>query len=146
MHDESQIHSLVFLKDNSMLAEIGPSDMRIPISYALYKKRMKKKCFKNFKITDLHFRKMDLKRYPLFNKIINWYNECHANMAIINAADEEAIKAFVQDKISFIDIEYVIEETLRKTKVIEINNLEDILNLSLEASNVANNIISNLIK
>ena len=67
-------------------------------------------------------------------------------MAIINAADEEAIKAFVQDKISFIDIEYVIEETLRKTKVIEINNLEDILNLSLEASNVANNIISNLIK
>ena len=58
----------------------------------------------------------------------------------------EAIKAFVQDKISFIDIEYVIEETLRKTKVIEINNLEDILNLSLEASNVANNIISNLIK
>ena len=92
---------------------------------------MKKKCFKDFKITDLHFRKMDLKRYPLFNKIINWYNECHANMAIIN---------------SFIDIEYVIEETLRKTKVIEINNLEDILNLSLEASNVANNIISNLIK
>lgn len=146
MHDESQIHSLVFLKDNSMLAEIGPSDMRIPISYALYKKRMKKKSFKDFKITDLHFRKMDLKRYPLFNKIINWYNECHANMAIINAADEEAIKAFVQDKISFIDIEYVIEETLRKTKVIEINNLEDILNLSLKASNVANNIISNLIK
>ena len=107
---------------------------------------MKKKSFKDFKITDLHFRKMDLKRYPLFNKIINWYNECHANMAIINAADEEAIKAYVQDKISFIDIEYVIEETLRKTKVIEINNLEDILNLSLEASNVANNIISNLIK
>lgn len=144
MHDESLIHGLVYLKDNSYLAEIGPSDMRIPIAYALNKAIRKELPLEPLDIADLHFRRYNERRYPLFKFIIDNFEDGSSNMAVINAADEVAVEAFIRGHIKFGDIKTIITMTFKRVRGVLVENLDDILAISRIAKEEARIIINEL--
>lgn len=137
MHDESLIHAMVRLKDNSFIAEMGSNDMRIPLSYALNNCKRVEGNFKNFELTDLHFRKFDKKRYPLFEFILNSFDLNTSALATINAADEIAVEAFINDEIMFKDIYTIIVKTFNSVRQIDVACLDDLLHVVNEAKQTA---------
>ena len=107
INDESEVHSALLMKDNSYFFEVGPSDMRVPISYALNEGRRVKANYKSVdfdKKCSLNFRKFEKERYPLFSLVLKTYEKGGTAMAFFNAVDEECIKAFVEKKISYLTL------------------------------------------
>lgn len=137
LHAESIIHSMVEYDDNAIIAQLGSADMRLPIQYALtYPNRY---CLKEDKPLDmtktlnLHFKEMDFVRYPMLKLA---YKVAHkeGNMgAIFNGADEQAVELFLNEKISFLQIEEAIEKALESIEYIENPTLEQLEESDLEA-------------
>ena len=108
LHDESKIHSMVRFKDGSYLADIGPSDMRISIGYALYKAKRHVVPHDSLSLdqfTSFHFRPYDKDRYPLVDLAYRIGQKKGSLPAVMNAANEVAVEAFLLNQISFLDIE-----------------------------------------
>lgn len=129
MHDESKVHSLILLDDGSYIADIGPSDMRIPISYALYKNervntniRLPLEDFGNF-----HFHKFNPNRYPCVGFALKALKQGGTMLACLNASNEIAVNAFLRKEIKFLDIEKVIETSCKRHRVISNPTLEDLV-------------------
>ena len=129
MHDESKVHSLILLDDGSYIADIGPSDMRIPISYALYKNervntniRLPLGDFGNF-----HFHKFSPNRYPCVGFALKALKQGGTMLACLNASNEIAVNAFLRKEIKFLDIEKVIETSCKRHRVISNPTLEDLV-------------------
>ena len=129
MHDESKVHSLILLDDGSYIADIGPSDMRIPISYALYKNervntniRLPLEDFGNF-----HFHKFSPNRYPCVGFALKALKQGGTMLACLNASNEIAVNAFLRKEIKFLDIEKVIETSCKRHRVISNPTLEDLV-------------------
>lgn len=117
LHDESHIHSLVEFVDGSYLADIGPADMRVPIAYALYRKKRTKNTFSSLPLEDFgtfHFRKFTYERYPCVYYAREALQKGLTFPAVLNAANEEAVYAFLDKKIAFLDIEKIIKTVLDK--------------------------------
>ncbi|MDD6302458.1 MAG: 1-deoxy-D-xylulose-5-phosphate reductoisomerase [Bacillales bacterium] len=130
LHDESIIHSLVEFNDHSFLADIGPADMRIPISYALYGKNRHEGEYKSLdleNISSLHFRKFDVKRYPCVSYAYKAINIGGSLPCVLNASNEEAVYAFLNHQISFLEIEEIIEMMLSTHRVIDCPSVEDLV-------------------
>lgn len=112
LHDESKIHSLVYFKDGSYLADIGPSDMRIPIGHALFKGKRHVVPHTSLSLSDFssfHFRPYEDDRYPLVALAYKVGQKKGTLPAVMNAANEVAVASFLEGEISFLDIEkYVI--------------------------------------
>ncbi len=130
MHRESVIHSLVEFQDGAVMAQLGSPDMRLPIQYALcYPERPELETF-DFdlaKIGTLHFAAPDFRRYPLL-EIAYQVGRLGGNMpAILNAANEEAVGLFLQDRIAFLDIETIIRDSLSAFPYEKQISLEDCL-------------------
>ncbi len=140
MHDESIIHAMTLMKDNSVVAELASSDMRIPISYALHDEERVEGNYKEFQLCDLHFRKFDERRYPLFNFILNNFDERSTAMAIISAADEVAINSFINGEISYKDIYTIIVNTFKSMRQEMVSSIDDILHACSSAKEVAEEI------
>jgi 1-deoxy-D-xylulose-5-phosphate reductoisomerase len=123
VHPQSIIHSLVQFEDGSMKAQMGLPDMKLPIQYALCYPYRLKSAFPRFNFIDypsLTFEKPDL---DTFRNLAIAYEvlEKGGNAAcIVNAANEIAVEAFLQEKIGFLDISDVIVESL--SKIIYISN------------------------
>ena len=129
MHDESKVHSLILLDDGSYIADIGPSDMRIPISYALYKNervntniRLPLEDFGNF-----HFHKFSPNRYPCVGFALKALKQGGTMLACLNASNDIAVNAFLRKEIKFLDIEKVIETSCKRHRVISNPTLEDLV-------------------
>ena len=130
LHDESVIHSLVEFVDNSYLADLGPADMKVPIAYALYQKERKKITTRSLNLEDLgtlHFRKLDLKRYPCISYALKAIKQGGTLPCVLNASNEEAVYAFLEGKISFIEIEEIINMMLDSHRVISDPMIDDIV-------------------
>ncbi|MBQ5542054.1 MAG: 1-deoxy-D-xylulose-5-phosphate reductoisomerase [Erysipelotrichales bacterium] len=115
LHPESIVHSLVEYKDGAMIAELGTADMRVPIQYALlYPERMPNTTKKLHlpDIGSLTFREMSFERYPLLKLAYDAGRQGGNLGAALNGANEAAVKLFLEEKISFLDIERCVEETL----------------------------------
>ncbi|MBQ2479363.1 MAG: 1-deoxy-D-xylulose-5-phosphate reductoisomerase, partial [Erysipelotrichales bacterium] len=115
LHPESIVHSLVEYKDGAMIAELGTADMRVPIQYALlYPERMPNTTKKLHlpDIGSLTFREMSFERYPLLKLAYDAGRQGGNLGAALNGANEAAVKLFLEEKISFLDIERYVEETL----------------------------------
>jgi len=128
MHKQSIIHSMVEYVDNSVIAQLGNADMRLPIQYALcYPNRFEIKGTKSLdfaEIATLNFEKVDFDRFPLL-KLAYEVGKKDGNLpAVLNAANEVANKAFRDGKISFLDIENLI--------ISAVNDVEYLPNASLE--------------
>lgn len=130
LHDESKVHSLIECKDGSFVADIGPSDMRIPIAYALYKKKRKAKPSSTLALKDFmtfHFHEFDEKRFPCVTFAKKALKHKGTMPAVLNAANEEAVYAFLNKEISFLEIEKIIETCMNSHRVIDNPTLEDLV-------------------
>ena len=116
MHDESVIHSAVELIDHSFVADLGPADMRIPITYALYEGNYndtKDVEYLDFaKLSSLHFREFDEKRYPAVMLAKKAISIGHSMPCVLNASNEVANEAFRKGEIPFLSIEVLIEKAM----------------------------------
>jgi len=130
LHDESKVHSLILLRDGSYLADIGPSDMRNPISYALYGGQRKKVKIPPLSLSDFgtfHFHPYDPTRYPCVEYAKRAMLEGGTMPTVLNAANEVAVRAFLHHEIAFLSIEKVIEDCMNRHRVISSPTVEDIV-------------------
>jgi 1-deoxy-D-xylulose-5-phosphate reductoisomerase len=115
IHPQSVIHSLVEYIDGSYLAQLGAPDMRIPIAYTLaYPERMETPCERLdlVKVGSLAFEAPDLTRFPALGLAQEALRAGGARPAILNAANEIAVEAFLLNEIGFLDIASIAAETL----------------------------------
>lgn len=131
VHDQSLIHAGLLLKDGSWTLECAPNDMRMPIAYALAGQRRvlipNLAALELDQMKSLDFRPLEAERYPLFGFIQKAARQGGTAMAVVNAADEEAIAAFLSGRIRFTDIARVVEKTYRRVRLDTLDSLEDIV-------------------
>lgn len=136
LHKESIIHSMVEFHDTSIIAQLGTPDMKVPIQYALtYPNRNVLNTSKRLRLEDistLNFQKMDYQRYPCLKYAYESGRIGHSMPTVLNAANEVAVKLFLDGKIKFLDIERIIYEALNEHKLIKNPDLETILYLDKE--------------
>jgi 1-deoxy-D-xylulose-5-phosphate reductoisomerase len=122
LHKESIIHSMVEFHDSSVMAQLGTPDMRVPIQYALtYPDRLPLASGKRLNLAEigkLHFQEMDFERYRSL-KLAYEAGKLGGTMpTVLNAANEVAVAAFLDGKITFLQIEHVIEKALEAHQII----------------------------
>jgi len=129
IHPESIIHSYVEFADNSIIAQLGMPDMRVPIQYALtYPDRSATPTSRLdlAEISRLNFKRMDFDRYPCLRLAYECGRQGQSAPAVYNAANEVAVARFLNEEISFLDIERVLEKVLEKHEVVDIYDVESI--------------------
>ena len=147
LHKESIIHSIVEFCDNSQIAQMAQSDMRIPIQYALtYPNRVNYalSCPLHLpKISTLHFKKMDFKRYPMLELAYKVGAFGKVMPTVYNVSNEVANEMFRYGKISFLDIENIILDTcntyFKKDDLPEGKTIEEIMSIIDEVKEYINN-------
>jgi 1-deoxy-D-xylulose-5-phosphate reductoisomerase len=132
VHPQSIIHSLIELQDTSVLAQLGWPDMRLPLLYALsYPERIYTdwEQFDLVKAGDLTFREPDHAKYPCMNLAYGAGRAGGSMPAVLNAANEQAVALFLEEKIEFLDIPRLIEKVCDRHQNDNKSNpsLEDIL-------------------
>jgi 1-deoxy-D-xylulose-5-phosphate reductoisomerase len=135
VHPQSTIHSLVEFLDGSILAQISVTDMRLPILYALtYPDRIKSGL--RFNINDLRhldFCPPDTAKFPCLRLAYEAAEVGGAKTIALNAADEVAVAAFLEEQIGFEDIPRIIEETMAATPAGHLESIHKVLVLDTEA-------------
>lgn len=140
VHTQSIIHSLVAYVDGSVLAQLGSPDMRTPIAYALgWPNRIPAPSPKLdlASVGTLNFEQPDSERFPAIELARQTLRDGGAAPTILNAANEIAVAAFLEQKISFLDIARTVENTLSKLSGSSIGSLEDVISVDLEARGIA---------
>ncbi|MBQ8727192.1 MAG: 1-deoxy-D-xylulose-5-phosphate reductoisomerase [Oscillospiraceae bacterium] len=140
IHRQSVLHSAVEFDDNSVIGQLGVPDMKIPIQYALmYPERME--CdVKPLSLTDygtLTFDKPDLETFVALKSCIKAINLGYSYPCIVNAVNEVAVGAFLEGRISFLDIGNLIEKSLDCFSPKKITSYEDVVNIDAEAREFA---------
>ena len=145
VHPQSIIHSLVEYIDGSVIAQLGIPDMRVPISYALaYPERLPLSLppLDLFQVGQLNFEPPDLDRFPCLSLAFQALEAGGDMPAVLNAANEVAVAAFLDGKISFPDIAQIISGVMADHKVQALISLEQVLFVDRDARQKANTIIS----
>lgn len=130
IHKESIVHSMVAYNDNTIIAQMGKPDMRIPIQYSLTypsKNFFPLDSCLSMNNKDLSFREMDFSRYPMLKLAYNVGLMGGIMPTVFNASNEEAVWLFINKKIKFLEIEDIINYCVNNTKNIENPSIEDIL-------------------
>ena len=146
LHPQSVIHSLVEYIDGSMLAQLGNPDMRTPIAHALaWPERIESgvASLDLFQVARLDFEVPDLLRFPCLRLAFEAVQAGGSAPAILNAANEVAVAAFLDERLSFTAIPQVVEETLQHLPVVVPENLEELLAIDAEARGVAEQAVQN---
>lgn len=128
VHPQSIIHSLVQFEDGSMKAQMGLPDMKLPIQYALTYPNRLKTDFQRFNFIDypqLTFEKPDLLTFKNLDLAYKAMEMGGTAACILNAANEISVDAFLKEKIKFLDIARINEETLSNCKCIQSPEYED---------------------
>ena len=137
VHPQSIIHSMVEYNDASVIAQLGSTDMKLPIQYAINKKERKNAVAKRlnfYEIGNLTFEKPDLETFRCLKLAYKVGMEGGLAPCILNGANEEAVALLLERKIKFLDIPKIIEEALevfKEEKNKEVN-LENVINLDNE--------------
>ncbi|WKT78133.1 1-deoxy-D-xylulose-5-phosphate reductoisomerase [Lysinibacillus fusiformis] len=140
LHRESIIHSLVEYHDTSVIAQLGTPDMRVPIQYALsYPDRIPLHNGQRLnlaQIGQLHFQEMDFERYPALQLAYEAGRTGGTILTAMNAANEAAVAAFLQGKITFLQIDETIESVMQAHQNIAIPDLQTILQVDSETRKI----------
>ena len=145
IHPQSIVHSMVEFVDGSLIAQMSIPDMRIPIQYALfYPERLptNNRPLDLAQIKTLSFFEPDPKKFPCLEICYQALEMGGTAPAVLSASNEIAVKAFLGEKISFVDICKIIKKILKKHEVVENPNLDDILNADRWGREEANRIIN----
>ncbi len=127
VHPQSIIHSMVEFHDGSILAQLGIPDMRIPISYALaYPERLENTLpsLDLFEVQTLEFYPPDARHFPCLRLASEAAGEGGTMPAVLNAANEVAVQAFLDGDISFLDIPVIIEASMSHHSSVAITEAE----------------------
>ncbi|MDP1852844.1 MAG: 1-deoxy-D-xylulose-5-phosphate reductoisomerase [Candidatus Omnitrophota bacterium] len=138
IHPEAIIHSMVEFIDGVVLAQLAVTDMRIPIQYALTYPERINSGFKNLDFTaikKLTFAKPDFKKFPCLRLAKEASLAKGSAPCVLNAVNEEAVCAFLDRRISFIEIAKIIEKVLERHRVVSNPGLEEILKIDAWARN-----------
>ena len=135
VHRKSLVHSMVQFADGTIMANIGPKSMQIPIAYALnFPKRLKNNIEKLdlFDIYDLRFEKPDTEKFPCLRLAYRAIREGHSAQVVLNAANEVLVAAFLDGKIKYTDIPRGIEKMMDAFAPRTLCSVEEILAFDAE--------------
>jgi 1-deoxy-D-xylulose-5-phosphate reductoisomerase len=144
IHPQSVVHSLVEYVDGSVLAQLGSPDMRIPIAYTLaWPERMATPCERLdlIRTGSLDFAAPDPDRFPALGLARAALDEGGARPAVLNAANEVAVRAFLEGEIGFLDIASITAETLQCYGPPAPGSVEEVLEIDREARRAAEAIV-----
>jgi len=147
IHPQSTIHSMVEFVDGSVLAQLGATDMRMPIQYALtYPERVASNQVDLdwAKLKRLDFERVSTRRYPCLRLAREAMRKGGAWPCALNAADEIAVAAFLEHQIPFLGIPEIVEAVLARTPRIRIEKMDDVLAADREARQIAKEEVSRL--
>lgn len=136
VHPQSIIHSMVEYVDGSVLAQMGNPDMRTPIAYALaYPNRIASGVARLnlIEIAKLEFEAPDIKRFPCLKLAYDALANGGTASAILNAANEVAVAAFLNKQISFLNIAHLIANTLDAISAQAVSSLEQLIETDVQA-------------
>jgi 1-deoxy-D-xylulose-5-phosphate reductoisomerase len=147
VHPESVVHSMIELVDGSIIAQMGVTDMRHAIQYALtYPERRASELepLDLTKLSSLNFEPPDLDRFPCISLAYRALEAGGTTPAALNAANEEAVRAFIEERIKLTDIPRVIEAVMTQHDRRDADNLEAILKADREARAAAHSVITHV--
>jgi 1-deoxy-D-xylulose-5-phosphate reductoisomerase len=146
VHPQSTIHSMVEFVDGSILAQFSVTDMRLPILYALtYPERIPSDLrFPVMDLRQLDFYPPDMQKFKCLGLAYEAAEAGGAKPVALNAADEVAVAAFLEDQIGFDDIPRVIEDVLSATKTGKMESIKQVLETDLEARRAARERVARL--
>jgi len=130
IHPQSVIHSMVEYTDGSIVAQLGITDMRIPISYALsYPERLKLElpALDLCKIGELTFFRPDRSRFPTLELATRAITTGETMPAVLNAANELAVNAYLKEELRFTEIPKAIEATMEAHEIQPVRTIDDVL-------------------
>lgn len=146
VHPQSIVHSAIEYVDGSVIAQIGLPSMHIPIQYAItYPQRfegIKSKSFSFSEIARLDFEKPDLEKFPSVKLAYQAGKQGGSATACLNAANEEAVFAFLQDKIRLYDIFKITEKIMSKHNIIKNPTIDEIFEIDKEIRAKTNELIN----
>jgi 1-deoxy-D-xylulose-5-phosphate reductoisomerase len=147
VHPQSIVHSLVQFQDGSLKAQMGLPDMKLPIQFAIgFPNRIKNNWprfdFANF--STLTFEKPDTETFKNLALAYHCMEKKGNAACVLNAANEVAVDAFLKDKVTFLKIADLIQETLAKVTYIAKPSLEDYIQTDLEARKIASELLNKI--
>jgi len=140
IHPQSIVHSLVEYVDGSLLAQLGPPDMRVPIAHALaWPARMETPCQRLdlVSIGRLDFEAPDMVRFPALALARQALTDGGAKPAVLNAANEVAVASFLESRIGFLDIASVVGDVLAACDPPAPGSIDAVLEIDREARRMA---------
>jgi len=147
IHPQSIVHSLVQYVDGSVVAELGNPDMRTPIAHALaYPERIESGVgsLDLFEVLQLNFEKPDLQRFPCLALAYQALRVDGNAPAVLNAANEIAVAAFLDGKLPFLRIADVISAALDAVPSASVDNLDAVLNADADGRQAARQALTKL--
>ena len=147
VHPQSIIHSIVQFEDGSMKAQMGLPDMKLPIQYALTYPQRYQNSFKRFNFLDyaqLTFEQPDLTTFRNLQLAYDALEAGGNRCCVLNAANEIAVAAFLEDKVSFLGMSDILEETLCHIKNTNNLTLDDYIAYDMESRRVARDLINKI--
>lgn len=146
VHPQSIVHSAVQFEDGSVKAQMGVPDMKLPILYAFGFPERIKTNFKRFSFWDypqLTFEKPDLKSFRNLALAFEAMHKCGNMPCILNAANEIAVEAFLQDQVGFCEMTDIIEKSMNNIAYIKQAKLDDLIQTDRETREYTKSIIIN---
>ena len=140
VHPQSLVHSLIQLNDSALLAHVGPTDMRIPISYALnYPERADSPVepLDLAAIGSLTFEEPDLDTFACLRLAVEAGEAGGTAPCVLNAANEVAVHAFLDDRLPFAGISEVVERSLDAIPVAPVGHFSDLYSVDTHAREIA---------
>lgn len=145
VHPQSIIHSMVQFQDGAIMAQLGIPDMKLPISYAFsYPGRLKSPSERLdiFACRSFTFEKPDTDKFRNLTFAFDAINQGGNMPCILNAANEIAVEAFLQDKTGFLQMSDIIEHTMAKASFIAQPSYDDYVQTDVEARQIAGRLIN----
>ena len=145
IHPQSVVHSFVQFTDGAVLAQLGPPDMRIPISYCLAYPRRIRMDQPKLKLTGLNtlqFFDVEVARYPVFKLARDCLGERGVSSIFFNASNEVAVGSFLAGEVGFLDIYSIVASVMERVEQHRIETIDDVLEVDAIARRKARDCVA----
>ncbi len=140
IHPQSIVHSLVEMSDGSVLAQLSPTDMKVPIQYALTYPEREDSLLPSLDLSEikvLEFHEVNVEKFPIIKLARLALEEGDSFPIALNAANEVVVSAFLEKRIKFMDISDVVTEIVENHQKRKAQSLEDIFDVDRETRRVS---------
>jgi 1-deoxy-D-xylulose-5-phosphate reductoisomerase len=144
VHPQSIVHSMVELNDGSIIAQLGGADMKLPIQYACsYPERWDAPVARLdlMAIGRLEFHAPDLQRFPCLRLAYRALESGPSHAIVLNAANEVAVASYLEEKISFVSIPRVIEQSMNAHTAVDVATVEEVREVDRWARGYSQNVV-----